>query len=241
MAKKVIVVGRLENHLYILDTSSFSHDAIHIGCNLVSSAKMFVNKCTTSDVSMSTWHKRLGHIYENIMHHFPFCDNKSGVSFNCEICRFSKQGRMPFITSNSRTSESFDLLHIDIWGPYSVESIIGARYFLTSVDDYSRSTWFYLMKVKGQLFHTIKKFLNLVKTQYGTSFKMVRTDNRSKFLSVSCQTPFGDKGIAHQKSCPYTPHQNGIVERKHMSILQLGNSKVLLQNSGERLYFMLLT
>lgn len=52
MTKKAIVVGELENNLYILDTSSFSPEAIHIGCSLVSSAKVFVNKCSVSDVNV---------------------------------------------------------------------------------------------------------------------------------------------------------------------------------------------
>ena len=31
---------------------------------------------------------------------------------------------------------------------------------------------------------------------------------------------FQSKGILHQKSCPYTPQQNGVVERKHKYLLE---------------------
>ena len=35
----------------------------------------------------------------------------------------------------------FELVHVDIWGPYSTPSLNGSKYFLTIVDDYSRCTW----------------------------------------------------------------------------------------------------
>jgi len=37
----------------------------------------------------------------------------------------------------------FDLIHVDIWGPYFVPSFEGHGYFLTIVDDFSRFTWIY--------------------------------------------------------------------------------------------------
>ena len=39
-----------------------------------------------------------------------------------------------------------------------------------------------------------------------------------------------DKGIVHQKSCPYTPEQNGLAERKHRHILE--TAVTLLQNAS---------
>uniref|UniRef100_A0A2N9GYQ8 Reverse transcriptase Ty1/copia-type domain-containing protein n=1 Tax=Fagus sylvatica TaxID=28930 RepID=A0A2N9GYQ8_FAGSY len=48
-----------------------------------------------------------------------------------------------------KTSHTFDLIHCDIWGPYFLPTHDGFKYFLTIVDDCSRSTWVYLMSSKG--------------------------------------------------------------------------------------------
>ena len=37
----------------------------------------------------------------------------------------------------------FDLIHCDIWRKYHTSFSNGAHYFLTSIDDYIRSTWIY--------------------------------------------------------------------------------------------------
>ena len=36
--------------------------------------------------------------------------------------------------------EYFSLIHVDVWGPYSVNTHDGYKFFLTIVDDASRST-----------------------------------------------------------------------------------------------------
>lgn len=48
---------------------------------------------------------------------------------------------------------------------------------------------------------------------------MLRSDNGSEFLNHTLQTQLSSLGIIHQKSCTYTPQQNGVVERKHKSLL----------------------
>jgi len=48
--------------------------------------------------------------------------------------------RLSFPISASKSKKCFDLIHVDVWGPYSLSSIHGYKYFLTIVDDYSRYT-----------------------------------------------------------------------------------------------------
>ena len=54
---------------------------------------------------------------------------------------------MPFASRHeSCVSSPFHLVHSDIWGPINTPSLLGFRYFVIFVDDYSRVTYFCLMK-----------------------------------------------------------------------------------------------
>ena len=60
----------------------------------------------------------------------------------------------------------------------------------------------------------------MVENQFSTTVKTIRLDNGLEFTSNETTLFFQSKGIIHQKSCPYTPQQNGVVERKHKFILE---------------------
>ena len=80
------------------------------------------------------------------------CNNNK--NFDCFVCPLAKQKRLPFHSSVSSSSCCFDLIHVDIWGPYSTHSLNSSKYFLTLVDDYSRCTWVFLMKKKNLILHS---------------------------------------------------------------------------------------
>uniref|UniRef100_A0A0V0IVR9 Putative ovule protein n=1 Tax=Solanum chacoense TaxID=4108 RepID=A0A0V0IVR9_SOLCH len=141
-------------------------------------------------------------------------------SFTCTICPMARQIRMPFPDSTTTTTKVFELLHIDLWGPYHVPTHNGYYYFLTMVDDHSRSTWTQLLGCKSNALQTVKAFITLIETQFQTKLKAIRSDNGLEFTNAEATCFFQEKGIIHQKSCPYTPQQNGVVERKHKYLLE---------------------
>ena len=112
----------------------------------------------------------------------------------------------------------FQLIHIDIWGPFSVTSYSGHQFFLTIVDDYSRFTWLFLMKTKSETRGLLNNFLIYVHTQFNTRIQTIRTDNGQEF---NMPTFYQDHGIIHQTTCVETPEQNGRVERKHQHLLNV--------------------
>jgi len=187
------------------------------------------------------WHSRLGHPcsarFKFLVNNFP--DISANKDFICDVCPQAKQSRDSFPQSVSRASMSFQLLHVDIWGPFSVPSKNGSRFFLTIVDDYSRCTWVYLMKNKSQTFYMMTHFLNQVNRQFKLSISAIhsgnggifipqlqalRSDNGAEFLSSDFQKWFHSHGIIHQRSCISTPQQNGIVERKYHHLLDVARS-----------------
>lgn len=64
----------------------------------------------------------------------------------------------------------------------------------------------------------------MINTQFSLKVKAKRIDNALDFFKHECASLFASLGILHQSSCPYTPQQNGIVERKHCHILNLARS-----------------
>ena len=80
-----------------------------------------INTVNVSASDLETlWHFRLGHISNKcidvIKNKFPFV--KYNKSFVCDVCRFTKQKRLSFPISTSKSEKCFDLIHVDIWGPY---------------------------------------------------------------------------------------------------------------------------
>ena len=113
---------------------------------------------------------------------------------------------------------------MDVWGAYKVPTFNGNRFFLTMGDDFSRMTWVYLSKLKFDACVVIKQFIVYVKTQFGRFVKVIRSDNGTEFFNSQMNALFSTLGIVHQSSCPYTPQQNGVVERKHRHVLEVGRA-----------------
>lgn len=103
-------------------------------------------------VSVDIMHARLGHGSLSKMQHLSFYNCKHVNNFFCDTCSLAKHHRLPFNSSKSIAKSMFDLLHIDLWGPYKVPNITGDTYFLTILDDYySRVTWTHLLSTKDQV------------------------------------------------------------------------------------------
>lgn len=169
------------------------------------------------------------------MSHIPELNkllDKDVIKFidSCEVCHKAKQCRNSFPVSFNRSENLFDLIHVDVWGPYSGDSLTNTPYMLTIVEDCSRNTWTFLMSTKLQVFGILKAFVLMIKTQYGMIIKQVRSDNGSEFLNKNVHQFFTENGILHQTSCVYTPQQNGVVERKHRTLLQVARAMMMHSN-----------
>ena len=61
----------------------------------------------------------------------------------------------------------------------------------------------------------------MVKTQFQTTVQILRSDNGKEFVNKEMTEFFKGRGLVHQTTCPYTPEQNGVAERKNRIILEV--------------------
>lgn len=119
----------------------------------------------------------------------------------------------------------FDILHIDVWGPSSVCSIDGYKYYLSIVDYYTRFTWIFLMTVKSKVLAIL---LSKVLSQFQKQVKHVQCDNGDEFVALG--KVLSQLGVGMRFTCPYSHQQNGLVERKDQHITEIDLS-LLAQSS----------
>jgi len=164
------------------------------------------------------WHQRLGHPSNSCI---PKTLCVSNQHLACDIYARAKHTRLPFSLNTNKNTFCFNRISCDIWGGYPTASHSGAHYFLTIVDDFSRTIWVYLMHMKSNTFTCLINFFVMVKTQFNCIICHMRINNDQEFMSNKLQTFFHDHGILHERTCVDTPQQNGVAERKHRHLLNV--------------------
>jgi transposase InsO family protein len=145
----------------------------------------------------------------------------------CSACPAGKQVGAPHPAKNVlTTTRQLELLHMDIFGPVAYVSIGGNKYGFFIVDDYSQYTWVFFMKDKSKAHEIFKKFATRAQNEFDVKIKRVRSDNGTEFKNTNIEEYLDEEGICHELSVPYTPQQNGIVERKNRTLI--GSARTML-------------
>ena len=157
--------------------------------------------------SLALWHARLGHTSSSRIQQLAsrgLLGSVSTENFDCVSCQLGKQPAWSFNTSESISSDIFDLIHSDVWGPSSVSNIGGSRYFVVFVDDYSRYSWIFNMKHRSELLEVYSNFAKIVETQFSKRIKIFRFDNTVEYTQYAFQAVLHSYCTIHQLTCPST-------------------------------------
>lgn len=100
-------------------------------------------------------------------------------------------------------------------------SISNKRYTLCFIDDYSRKSWIYFLVEKSEALSYFKCFMKLVGNETGLPIKCLRIDRGGEFTSSEFNNCCKENGIQRQLTTVYTPQQNGVVERKNRTVLNM--------------------
>jgi transposase InsO family protein len=121
------------------------------------------------------------------------------------------------------TYRPLELLHMDLFSPIAYISISGSKYCLVIVDDYSRFTWvFFAGKISSP--RDLKGIFKTSSKRVQIKDKKIRSDNGMEFKNSQIEGFLEDEGIKHLFSSPYTPQQNGVVERKNRTLLDMART-----------------
>ncbi|WVZ51069.1 LOW QUALITY PROTEIN: hypothetical protein U9M48_002253 [Paspalum notatum var. saurae] len=175
------------------------------------------------------WHERLGHLSFDglnklgrgaMVRGLPQMDHPDQL---CEACLASKQRRGVFPQeANYRAKDWLDLVHSDLCGPISPATHGGRRYFLLLINDVSRYMWLVLLTSKNEAAGAIKRFQPGVEVETGRKLRALRTDRGGEFTAVTFREYCAEKGVHRQLMAPYSPQQNGVVERRNQTMMAMG-------------------
>jgi transposase InsO family protein len=104
------------------------------------------------------------------------------------------------------------------------------------VDDYSRFTWVFFLQEKSHTQETLKGFLRRAQNEFGLRIKKIRSDNGTRFKNSQIEGFLEQEGIKHEFSSPYTPQQNGVVERKNRTLLDMARTMLDEYKTSDRFW-----
>ena len=145
------------------------------------------------------------------------CNNKR-LNFQYQSCPLGKSSRLSLGPTGYKTSAPLELIFSDVWGPASLFSSDGYRYFVIFVNAYTKYVWYYPLVAKSDVYFVFHQFQTLVERQFSLKIKSIQTDWSGEYQKLS--TFFQTIGIHHRLICPHTHEQNGTVERRHRHIVE---------------------
>jgi transposase InsO family protein len=132
-----------------------------------------------------------------------------------------RTSRTLFLKRDSKAEGVLELIHSDVCGPMPSSSISGYVYYVSFIDDYSHKTWVYFLKSKDEVFSKFKEFKALIENLSERKIKILRSDNGGEYTSKEFANFCKDVGIKRELTTPYNPQQNGVAERKNITIMEV--------------------
>jgi len=187
--------------------------------------------------STRLWHMHFGHMSERGLQALHKKSALPGIKYCkldlCKFCIMGRQHRVAFSTSQHKTKCFLDLIYTDVWGPSSVASIGGARYYVTFIDNFSRKVWVCFLKQKSKVFQKFKEWKTVVENHTGRKVKVLRFDNRGEYTSKEFKYYLASKGIKHQLNILGRLEQNRVVEHMNQTLTERARSIILQADMSE--------
>ncbi|GKA68390.1 ribonuclease H-like domain-containing protein [Tanacetum coccineum] len=174
------------------------------------------------------WHRSLGHVIFKTMNKLVRGNLVRGlpsklfeINQTCVACQKGKQHRASCKTKTvSSISQPLQMLHMDLFGPTFVKSLMKKMYCLVVTDDFSRFSWVFFLATKDETSEILKTFITGIENLIDLRVKVIRCDNGTEFKNRVMNQFCEMKGIKREFSVARTPQQNGVAERKNRTLIE---------------------
>ena len=82
----------------------------------------------------------------------------------------------------------------------------------------------------------IKKFKMRAEAESGKKLHVPRTDRGGEFTSVEFAAYYVDQGVERHHTTPYSPQQNGVVERRNQTVVGMARSMMKAKGMPARFW-----
>ena len=126
-----------------------------------------------------------------------------------------------FKSKEYSTTRPLEIVHTDLVGPTTTKGLKGERYFMLLFDDYTRMTAVCFLKNKLEAFENFNIYKEMVENKMDSIIKCLRSDNGGECISKEFMDYCSNHGIKRQFFIARKPQQNGVVERKNMTVQEM--------------------
>ncbi|GJU48044.1 putative ribonuclease H-like domain-containing protein [Tanacetum coccineum] len=173
------------------------------------------------------WNRRLGHINFKTLNKLVRGNLVRGLPskifenhHTCVSCQKGKQHKASCKTKTiSSISQPLQMLHMDLFGPTFVKSLMKNVYCLVVTDDYIRFSWVFFLATKDETSEILKTFITGIENLIDLMVKVIRCDNGTEFKNKVMNQFCEMKGIKREFSVARTPQQNRVAKRRNMTLI----------------------
>ncbi|CAI7751096.1 unnamed protein product, partial [Closterium sp. NIES-54] len=166
------------------------------------------------------WHHRLGH---------PSLPRLRGMASRT----LGRQRAAPHSSTFPPTKAPLQTLHMDVWGTTRVRGQGHERYFLLVVDDYSRYTTVFPLRIKSEVPEVLIDWIRGARRQLSESFGSdlpvlrLHSDRGGEFSSDLLRAFSCAEGIRQTFTLLASPQQNGIAERRIGMVMDVARRSMI--------------
>ncbi|GJS51539.1 putative ribonuclease H-like domain-containing protein [Tanacetum coccineum] len=181
------------------------------------------------------WHKRLGHINFKNINKLVKVNLVRGLpskifenDHSCVACQKGKQHKASCKAKLVNSiSKPLNMLHMDLFGPINVKSLMKKSHCLDVTDNFSRFSWVFFLATKDETTGILKNFITEIENQLDHKVKVIRCDNGTEFKN-SVMIQFCEmKGIKREFNVARTPRQNGVAERRNRTLIEAARTMLV--------------
>ena len=153
----------------------------------------------------------------------------------CDACASAKlhyttPSKTPGLGNVQKPTNKFEKIVADIKGPFP-RGINGIRYYILFIDYVTRKKFIYFLRTitADDVLETFKNLqLKLQSMRAETkAIRVFKSDKAGQFIDNKVVTYMQQQGITCTRVSPYTHHQQGLVERAHLTLSEMAMSWML--------------